>query len=302
MKQKNKSNKGKTIVFGGSGFLGSFVVKELSKRNYDVLVADINHSKYIEKYDFIKCDILDNIEVSNIIEKTSPDIVLNFAGYANLDSAINHPIECINLNVIGNLNIIEACRVKGSIKRFIYASSSYAMNNKASFYGLSKLTSEKIIEEYGKQYNLKFSIIRFGSVYSQYNYDNNYIYQLVKSAIKNKKIIHPGDGEEVREYIHSEDAAKLMVEVMENPEYIGQHIILTGFEKIKRKELFVMIKEILNEDIEISLEENGYNHHYQQTPYQFQATLSKKLIANPYIDLGQGILQCIQNIKYSDEI
>lgn len=288
-----KTNK-TIVVFGGTGFLGSHLVNLLLDKGYKVVAADIGLPRYIPEACYMRCDILNRADVSRAL--INADKVFNFAGYANLDQAVNNPYSTMNLNVMGNLTILEA--IKGlNIDQYIYASSAYAMNNKASFYGLSKLTSEKLVEEYGKRYNVKYSIIRFGSVYSQFDYENNYIYQLVNRAIKEKTINHPGDGEEVREYIHAQDAAKLSLEIMENSEYINQHIILTGFEKIKRKDLFRMIKEILNEEIKINLEEKGYDHHYQQTPYQFQPALSKKLIANPYIDLGQGILQCIQNIK-----
>ena len=284
----------KVIIFGGAGFLGSHLVNLLHANGYEVKAADIQSSKNIPEACFQYCDILNIKDVEKVVKGI--DIVFNFAGYANLDTAINNPLSTIELNVMGNLNILEAMRKFGT-ERFIYASSAYAMNDKASFYGLSKLTSEKLVEEYGKRFDLKFSIIRFGSVYSEFEYDNNYIYNLVKTAIIDKRIIHPGDGEELREYIHAHDAATLSVKILEEEKYIGQHIILTGLEKIKRKDLFHMIREIVNTDIEIILQGGGYNHHYQQTPYQFQPVLSMKLIANPYIDLGQGILQCIQNVK-----
>jgi UDP-glucose 4-epimerase len=284
----------KVVVFGGSGFLGSHLVNLLLVNGYKVIAADVQTTENIPESCFRYCDILDISDVERLVKDC--DIIFNFAGYVNLDSAVNNPVSTIELNVMGNLNILEAIRQFGT-QRFIYASSAYAMNDKASFYGLSKLTAEKLVEEYGKRFDLKFSIIRFGSVYSEFDYGNNYIYNLVKTAICEKKIIHPGDGEEYREYIHAHDAAALSLKILENDIYIGQHIILTGLEKIKRKDLFLMIKEIMNTDVEIELQGGGYNHHYQQTPYQFQPILSMKLIANPYIDLGQGILQCIQNVK-----
>ncbi len=73
---------------------------------------------------------------------------------------------------------------------------------------LTGLEQEKIIEEYHKKYNLPFIILRYGSVYSERPYDNNYIYNLVKKAILENVIEHEGDGNEIREYIHAADAAK----------------------------------------------------------------------------------------------
>jgi UDP-glucose 4-epimerase len=284
----------KVVVFGGAGFIGSYVIEELLKRNYEVIAADIKLSKYIPKEIFKECDILDKKRVNEIVFKA--DIVYNFAGYANLDDAITDPLRTIKLNVLGNLNILEASR-QNKIERFVYASSAYAMSDKGSFYGISKLTSEKLAEEYYKKFGLKFTIIRYGSVYGDKKFHNNYIYNLLKKAYETGKIEHSGDGEEVREYIHVLDVAKLSVDIIEDKKFENEHIILTGFERIKRKELFEMIKEMMGGNIKIILKKDGYNNHYKYTPYSFIPKRSKKLIANPHIDIGQGLLDCLNDIE-----
>ncbi len=141
----------KIIVFGGAGFIGSFVIEELLKKNYDVLAVDINKSKYIPKSIYEQCDILDRDTIKKTIKEHKPDYIYNFAGFANLDDAIANPIRAIELNILGNLNILDACK-EFNIKRFIYASSAYAMSEKGSFYGISKLSSEKLIEEYNRKF------------------------------------------------------------------------------------------------------------------------------------------------------
>lgn len=286
--------KNKVLVIGGAGFLGSYVVNELEKLKYDVVATDLKVSSYINPLLFRKCDILDIESITSILDEGF-DFVFNFAGFANLDDAIDNPFQTINLNVMGNLNVLEACK-SNNISRYIYASSAYAMNEKGSFYGISKLTSEKLVEEYYKKYGMKYTIIRYGSVYSERNFYNNYIYALIKKMITEKQIIHEGDGEEIRDYIHAYDAAKLSIEIIEDPKFENEHIILTGTEKMTRKALFEMIKEILNEDIKIQLLNNGYANHYKLSPYSFHPTLSKKMIANPFIDMGQGILECIKEV------
>ncbi|MGB5497741.1 MAG: NAD-dependent epimerase/dehydratase family protein, partial [Maribacter sp.] len=180
------------------------------------------------------------------------------------------------------------------------ASSAYAMSNKGSFYGISKLASEKIIEEYNKRYNLPFVILRYGSVYSERAYENNYIYNLVKEAVLDKKIDHKGDGNEIREYIHAADAAKLSVDVIETDNLKNLHVILTGTERMKRIELFHMINEILNGNVVIKCNEAGYHNHYKFTPYSFEASVSRKLVANPHIDMGQGLLECVRAVHKNE--
>ena len=224
------------------------------------------------------------------------DIVYNFAGYANLDDAITDPILTIELNVLGNMNILEACKTY-KIKRFVYASSAYAMSDKGSFYGISKLTSEKLIEEYSKKFGLEFTIVRYGSVYGDRDYHNNYIYNLLKKSFITNEINHSGDGEEIREYIHAADIAKLSKNLIESDEFINEYIILTGAERIHRKELFAMVNEILGGKLTVNLNCGSYHNHYKTTPYSFFPTRSKKLVANPYIDLGQGLLDCLEDIE-----
>ena len=282
----------KVAVFGGSGFLGLYLSEELKRRGYDVTVADINKPK--ESFNFIKCDIRNDSELEAVFSN-SFDIVYNLAGLANIDEANRHPLKTMQLNVVSNVKIIDLC-VKHNINRYLYASSAYAMSEKGSFYGISKLASEKITEEYEKKYGLVFNIIRYGSVYSERDFDNNYIYNLVKQAVLKKEIVHKGDGEEQREYIHAADAAKLSVDILESDEYKNKHIILTGTQKVKRIDLFNMISEILGDDITIKILKSEKTGHYKYTPYSFQPSISQKLLPNPQIDLGQGVLECIRNV------
>ncbi len=289
------------LVFGGFGFLGYYLVKELLLRNYNVFVADINtNEELIREVNYVYCDISNKQSIDEIFDKDNFDIVYNLAGFANLDKAIEDPINTLQLNVIGNANIIDAC-LTHKVSKFVYASSAYAMSNKGSFYGISKLASEKIIEEYHKKHNLPFVILRYGSVYSEKSYDNNYIYNLVKRAVLEGKIDHNGDGKEIREYIHASDAAKLSVDVIESDVYSNTHVILTGTERMQRVELFNMINEILNNKIEVNCSDSGYNHHYKFTPYSFEPSVSKKLIANPHIDMGQGLLECIRAVYKNEQ-
>jgi len=291
----------KILVFGGFGFLGHYLVHELLNRGYEVTVADIHKNEKLEsKITYIKCDITSKENVENVFKNKQFEVVYNLAGFANLDTDVKYPIETIQLNVIGNMHILEQC-VKNNVSRFVYASSAYAMSNKGSFYGISKLASEKIVEEYLKKYSLPFTILRYGSVYSERSYDNNYIYNLVKTAVLEGEINHNGDGNELREYIHAADASKLSVDVIESEDFKNLHVILTGNERMKRSDLFNMVKEILNDQVEIKYKNDGYHNHYNFTPYSFEPSVSRKLSANPHIDMGQGLLECVRSVHKNEK-
>jgi UDP-glucose 4-epimerase len=281
------------LVFGGSGFIGRYLMSELVSRGYSVMNADLKPADGVEGVHYTVCDIRDRATVNALVSQNH-DYVYNLAGFANLDRAVEFPVETMELNVIGNMAIMEAC-LNFPPKRYVYASSAYAMSNKGSFYGISKLVSEKVVEEYQRRYNLPFTILRFGSVYSELPFDNNYVYWLVDEAVRTGVIHHKGDGMETREYIHASDAAKLSVDVIESENFVNMHVILTGNERMRRVDLFDMISEMLNGKVTINLmEEVGHDHHYKFTPYSFDPSVSRKLVSNPHIDMGQGILECIR--------
>jgi UDP-glucose 4-epimerase len=281
-------------VIGGSGFLGSYVADELTSRGYDVLIADIRHSSYIQDTQkFVICDITNPSSLVAAVRGAS--VVYNFAGLADIDEASKLPREAIEKNVIGNLNILEACK-QAHLSRFIYASSAYAFSNKGGIYGISKLASEKIVEEYSRCYGVPFTIIRYGSLYGERAGDNNNIYKMLRDALTKRAIHHLGDGEEEREYIHANDAAELSVDVLMDEKYSNQHAILTGVEPLRQKDLLRMIQEVVNDEITITYSEKKRDTHYYSTPYSYQPNLAKKIVLSAFIDLGQGLVSCMQSI------
>jgi len=283
------------LIFGGSGFLGSHVVDALIDGGHAVTVFDKNPSLYLKnRGEMITGSILDAEAVNNAV--LGKEIVYNFAGFADLNKSINCPIETITLNVMGNLNVLEACR-KHKINRFVYASSAYVFSEKGAFYGTSKKCSELIIDQYSNLYDLDYTIIRFGSVYGNRADSTNRIYCILKEALTQKKITFPGDGTEEREYIHSRDAAQLSVKVLDSA-YRNQHVILTGVERLKYSNLLNLINEILENSLEIQFLNEDYQGHYIQTPYSFAPTVGVKLTNNPCVDFGQGLLECIEEIHH----
>lgn len=102
------------LVFGGGGFIGSYVVEELLANNYNVLYADINSCDSISMQHYRKCDIMQRKDVESLCQDM--DIVFNFAGFANLDDAIANPLKTLELNVMGNMHILEGCRKYKIIK------------------------------------------------------------------------------------------------------------------------------------------------------------------------------------------
>lgn len=284
----------KVTVFGGSGFLGSYVADELTKRGYGVLIADLKNSAYLQDSQrFIPCNIMDPDSIKEAVKDAA--IVYNFAGLADIDESIHRPRETMEQNIIGNINLLEACK-ELELERFVYASSAYAFSNKGSFYGISKLASEKIVEEYFHRFSTPFTIIRYGSLYGERADKHNGVYNILREAIEVGAIHHRGDGEEMREYTHAMDAAILSVDVIAEDKFINEHTILTGVERFRKRDLLMMIREILNDSVTISFTDEPWEGHYQVTPYSYHPNVARKLVLNSFIDLGQGLVSCIKCI------
>ncbi len=286
----------KVIVFGGSGFLGSHIADVLTEKGYQVALFDIKPSPYLKDgQEMIIGDILDSDFVENAI--SGCDIVYNLAGIADIDECVQRPIDTIRYNILGNAIVLEASR-KAKVERFIFASSVYVYSQTGSIYRSSKQAAESFIEDYNKLFGLPYTIVRYGSLYGNRADERNSIYRLIKESLIAKKIEYHGSGEEIREYIHVEDAANASVEIL-SPIYENQHIILTGNQTIKYKDLLNMINEMLGGEIEIIYSNSKSETHYQVTPYSFNPKLGKKLVSTYYVDMGQGILNIMSEIYAS---
>lgn len=289
----------KTIVFGGSGFLGSHVADVLSERGFDVTIFDIRESSYLNSgQKMLQGDIMDKAMVEKAVR--GADFVYNFAGIADLDDANTKAQDTISLNIAGNLNIIEAC-VKAKVKRFIYASSVYVYSHKGGFYRCSKQSSEIYIEEYQRRYGLDFSILRYGTLYGPRANENNSINRYLRHALEEAKISVDGKGEELREYLHVRDAARLSVDILAD-EYLNQHIIVTGHHPTKFKDMLMLIREMLNKDVKIEFTGTESENHYSYTPYSFIPKIGRKLVCNYYTDMGQGFLECLNEITENKKV
>ena len=118
-------------VIGGSGFLGTEVVKELLKKKYQVKVLDKNKPKISnKKLSYINGDIADNKVLERAIKNSL--YVYNFAGIADLDYGASQPIKSIEQNILATVKMLDLCK-KYKIKRFIFASTIYVYSSKRWF-------------------------------------------------------------------------------------------------------------------------------------------------------------------------
>ncbi|CAN2040218.1 NAD-dependent epimerase [Candidatus Magnetomoraceae bacterium gMMP-15] len=283
----------KVVVFGGSGFLGSHVADALSDSGYKVTVFDIKSSPYLRQdQSMVIGDILAMDMVEQIVKEH--DIVYHFAGIADITGCAKNPVDTVKYNILGTANILEACR-NADIQRFMFASSAYVYSTYGYFYRTSKQACESLIEDYHNLYGLKYTCLRYGSLYGDRADERNSIYKILKQAIAKGKIVFHGVGDEIREFIHVQDAAQSSVKALKQ-EFENQCLMLTGTQVMRYSELLEMIKEMLHMEVSVEIVPSQNKAHYKITPYNFSPKLGKKLVTNPHIDMGQGLLLCMANI------
>jgi UDP-glucose 4-epimerase len=280
-----KINTDTVLVIGGSGFLGLNIVQNLLKKKFRVTIFD-KKDCYLKKNSlkFIKSDLLN----FKLLEKhiKCNKLIYHLAAISDIGAASKNKSQTFNVNYLLTKKIVDLC-VKYKTKRFIYASTVYSNSLKGSYYGKSKRMSEDYII---KKKKLNFTIIKYGSLYGPNAQSWNSITQFINSIKKKNEIRFNGTGEEVREYIHVEDASNISISILKKI-YNKRCITITGNRSIKIKDLFLMLKEISGKNVKIFYKKKTTDH-YIYTPYSSYIKKNienRNIFLNEYIDLGQGL-------------
>ncbi len=283
----------KIMVTGGSGFLGSHVADALTKANHDVVIFDVCPSQYYQPMQtMVTGDITDPAQVAAALDGC--EVVYHMAALADINEAMNKPTETVRVNIMGTLNVLEAARA-AEVSRIVLASSIYVYSSQGSFYRTSKQASELLTQDYNERFGLAYTILRYGSLYGSRADTSNAINRLLRQALNERRLDYPGTGDEVREYIHALDAAEASVDILA-PEFANEIIHLMGRERITSRAMLEMIREIMGGDVEIKTGDGTMAGHYTQTPYHYMPRLGRKLTRNTYVDLGLGLMDCLQHL------
>lgn len=284
----------KVCVIGGSGFLGSHVADALSAAGHTVRVYDRIGSPWLrEDQEMVIGDLLDATSLEAAIADC--EVVYNFAALADLNQALDKPVETVQINVLGNVHVLEACR-RHKIRRFVYASTVYVYSREGGFYRCSKQAAEHYVEEYQRVYGLDYTILRYGSLYGPRADPGNGLLRIVKNALETGVLRYEGSPDSLREYIHVEDAARASVVAL-GDEFRNQSVVLTGQEPMRVLDLLEMLAEILGLSNGVQFVPGGQPGHYVRTPYAYQPKLGRKYVAPMHVDLGQGLLQLIDLVR-----
>ena len=264
------------LVTGGSGFIGSAIVKYLVKRKYNVVVYDNNsrgRSRRIKdvnnKISFIKGDIRDKKKLLSINKKI--DTVIHLAYINGTKFFYKKPFEILDIAVNGYLNILEFCKNKKVQNLFLASSSEVYQNpikiptdekemlkipnihNPRYSYGGGKIFSELYGLHFAKKYLKKFVIFRPHNVYGVDMGNDHVIPEFIirfKKIGKKKNFLIHGTGNEVRSFIHIDDFINGFDKIFQRGKNTEIYNIGTT-EKVKISHLANLISKIYKKKIKI---------------------------------------------------
>jgi len=231
----------KIIVTGGSGFIGSNLVKFLLNKNYFVINIDklsysanpynLKELKGIKNYKFFKQDINNRNEILKLLNRFKPVGIFNLAAETHVDRSIDDPKSFIKTNIMGIYNLLEALKkylkknkkkfklvhistdeVYGDIKKGKRSTEKFCYNP-SSPYSASKASADHLIKSFVKTYKFPAIISNCCNNYGPNQFPEKLIPKIIYNIIKNKTLPIYGKGKNSREWIHVHDHCEALLKI-----------------------------------------------------------------------------------------
>ena len=254
----------KILITGTAGFIGSHLAIKLLERDDEVVgldnindyydqnvkygrlqragiienledAKDIKYNQLLissknKNYKFIKLDLEDKENIDKLFEEEKFDKVINLAAQAGVRYSLTNPSAYVSSNIVGFMNILEACR-HNDIKSLAYASSSsvYGLNESQPFstksnvdhpmslYAASKKSNELMAHTYSHLYGIPTTGLRFFTVYGPWGRPDMALYLFTKAIVEGKAIDVFNYGEMQRDFTYIDDIVEGIIRVNDNP-------------------------------------------------------------------------------------
>ena len=256
----------KVLVTGGSGFIGSHVVDRLLDAGHEARIFDVLESPYEagERCETVVGDLLDPASILAAAEGC--DAIMHLAAAADVGLVAKDPAGSEALNSRGTLNVLEAARETGA--RVIYASTIWVYSDvvgleevdedtplslPSHLYTATKLAGEMYCHSYGKLYDVKSTILRFGIPYGPRARPAAVLPIFVNKALAGDPLTIAGDGKQTRRFVYVEDLADGVVRALA-PEADGRIYNLVGEEDTTITGIAEAVRDAIG-DVEITYTE-----------------------------------------------
>lgn len=235
----------KILITGGAGFIGSAVVRLAIARGHSVVNVDaLTYAACLENvasvathsnYAFERVDIRNRAALDAVFTKHRPDAVMHLAAESHVDRSIDGPAVCIETNIIGTFNMLEAARSfwqangRSTAFRFHHISTDEVFGtlgptglftektpyDPRSPYSASKASSDHLVRAWHKTYSLPIVLTNCSNNYGPYHFPEKLIPLVILNALAGKSLQIYGDGSNIRDWLYVDDHADALLLVLE---------------------------------------------------------------------------------------
>lgn len=301
----------KVLITGGAGFIGSHLAEEWINQNAEVIILDNLRSgkssniEHLTTAKLLKKSVTDKEAV--LKASKGVDYIYNLAALVSVPESVENPYECVNINVNGVLNILEAAR-KNNVKKVIHFSSAAVYGDNPSSpktismrpepkspYGITKLDGEYYLNQYYESFGIDTLSFRCFNVFGpRQNPDSQYAAAIpifVNRALKGEELVIYGDGEQTRDFIFVKDVVNANIIAALKQEVTGVFNLGTGT-SISINELVEMIMKLTSSksNVTYQAERPGDIKHSLSSIKETEEILN----FNPQYDLKAGIEETIK--------
>lgn len=254
----------RVLVTGGAGFIGSHIVDRMANDGHEAwIIDDLSTGKkenINREAQFIKMDIADPALV-DVLASAGPEVVFHCAAQIDVRRSISDPIADARSNIIGTINLLEACRV-WKTRRVIFSSSGGTIYGNVeepatedfpalpiSPYGIGKLASEHYLRCYFEWHGLEYAVLRYANVYGPRQDplgEAGVVAIFSKSMLSGSTPVLYGFGKMVRDYVYVGDAVEANVAAIEKGQ--GEIFNIGTGKPTTVKELYDIVAGLLSYD------------------------------------------------------
>ena len=317
----------KVIVTGGSGFIGSNLVKFLLKKKY--FVVNIDKSGYSanpynlkeviknKNYKYYKVDINNKEKVFKILKKYTPIGIFNLAAETHVDRSIDDPKNFIHSNILGVYNLLESLKryIKKNKKKIklvhistdeVYGDIGKPKRTDEKFpydpsspYSASKASADHLIKSFIRTYKMPAVISNCCNNYGPNQFPEKLIPKLIYNLINSKPLPIYGKGKNSREWIHVEDHCEALLKIF-NKGKIGESYNVGTNQNIQNVDIAKKLLQMYKNKSKIKFVKDRPGHDFR---YALDSKkIRKKLKWKPKISLNEGLkttfLWYLNNINF----
>jgi CDP-glucose 4,6-dehydratase len=303
----------RTLVTGGTGLLGSWLIKRLCAAGADVVClvrdwvpqSELVRSRMIDRVKVVRGDIRDQALLERTLGEYEIDTVFHLAAQAIVSIANRNSVSTFETNIGGTWALLESCRRSPTVKQIITASSDKAYGDQEQLpydermplrgqhpYDVSKSCADLIAHAYTVTYGLPVAVTRCGNFYGGGDLNwNRIVPGTIRSILRGQHPVIRSDGNFIRDYFYVEDGAAAYMLLAEQlavrPELRGEAFNFSNELQITVLELTKRVLALMGSDLEPEVRNQATNEIRHQ--YLSAAKAHRVLGWEPLFTLEQGL-------------